>query len=57
MSMLTQAARFARSPQGRRLIAQATSFVQSPEGKRKLNEARERVIARGTRKVPPRSQP
>ena len=46
MSLFSSLARFARSPQGRRLTQQAMRYAQSPEGKRKIAEARERVAKR-----------
>lgn len=48
MSLITKAAMFARTPQGRRLIAKATGYAQSPEGKRRIAQVREQVIARGS---------
>ncbi len=49
MSLISKAARFAQSPQGRRLIDKATNYVQSPEGRRKIQQVREQVVTRGTR--------
>lgn len=36
MSIFAKAARFARSPQGKRLVRQASTYAKSPEGRRKL---------------------
>lgn len=52
MSLLSQAARFARSPQGRRAVAQAKRYAQSPQGRAKLDKARRQLAQRGTRRKP-----
>ena len=43
--MLKQAAQFARSEEGRKLIAQARKAASSPEGKRLLEQAKHLVKA------------
>ena len=43
MSMFSRLARFARSPQGRRLASQAMRYARSPEGKRRIADTRARV--------------
>jgi hypothetical protein len=48
MSLVNSLARFARSPQGRRLAQKAMRYAQSPEGKRKIAETRERLAGRRT---------
>lgn len=50
MSLVSKAAMFARSPQGRRLIAKAANYAQTPEGKRRIAALREQVAARGVKK-------
>lgn len=52
MSLVTKVAMFARSPQGRRLIAKATNYAQTPEGKRRIAALREQVAARGGKNAP-----
>jgi hypothetical protein len=49
MSMIARAARFARSPQGRRLAREVTRYARSPEGKRRIEQARRQVAARRSR--------
>ena len=49
MSLFSSAVRFARSPQGRRLMQQAMRYAQSPEGKRRIAQTRGRVANRRTR--------
>jgi hypothetical protein len=46
MPLMNQIARFARSPQGRRMAQQAMSYARSPEGKRKIAQVREQLAAR-----------
>ena len=52
MSIMSSIARFARSPQGRRLAQQAMTYARSPEGKRKIADARRQLAER--RRVRPR---
>jgi hypothetical protein len=52
MKLMTTLARFARSPQGRRMAQQAMNYAKSPEGKRKIEDARRQLAAR--RKPKPR---
>jgi hypothetical protein len=49
MSMMNRVARFARSPQGRRLFGQARRFAQSPEGRAKIDQVRRQIAARRSR--------
>jgi hypothetical protein len=49
MSLFSSLARFARSPQGRRLTQKAMRYAQSPEGRRKIAQTRERVASRRTK--------
>ena len=50
MSLVNKVISFARSPQGRRLIAKASNYAQTPEGRRRIAELREQVAARGAHK-------
>jgi hypothetical protein len=52
MSLMSKIARFARSPQGRRMAQQAMNYAKSPEGKRRIADARRQLAAR--RKPMPR---
>ena len=53
--LLGKAARFARSPQGKRAIRQATEYARSEQGRRQIAAARERLMAaRASRRQPPR---
>jgi hypothetical protein len=52
MSLMSKIAKFARSPQGRRMTQQAMSYAKSPEGRRKIADARTQLTAR--RKPKPR---
>ena len=49
MKLMTMIARFARSPQGRRMAQQAMTYAKSPEGKRKIAQAREQLARRRKR--------
>jgi hypothetical protein len=46
MSLMNKLARFARSPQGRRMAQQAMNYAKSPEGKRRIADARRQIAAR-----------
>jgi hypothetical protein len=46
MSLMSKLARFARSPQGRRMAQQAMNYAKSPEGKRRIADARRQLAAR-----------
>ncbi len=45
--LLTKAARFARTPQGRRAMEQAMRYAKSEKGKRQIAGAREKLAKRG----------
>ena len=46
MKLMSMVARFARSPQGRRMAQQAMNYAKSPEGKRRIADARRQLAAR-----------
>ena len=46
MSFISQLARFARSPQGRRLFGQAKRYAQSPQGRARIEQARRQLASR-----------
>jgi hypothetical protein len=50
MSLLSNAARFARSPAGRKALERARTMAADPRNKAKLDELRQRLAAR---KPPP----
>ena len=47
MSLISKAAQFARSPQGRRLAQQAIRMAQDPKTKRQIQSARAKLAQRG----------
>jgi hypothetical protein len=49
LSLFKSLARFAGSPQGRRMAEKAMRYAQSPEGKRRIAQTRERLLTRRTR--------
>ena len=49
MSLVTSIARFARSPQGRRLTQQAIRMAQDPKTRRQIADARAKLAQRGKR--------
>ena len=49
MSLVTKLAKFARSPQGRRLADQAVRAAKDPKTKRQIESARAKLVQRGRR--------
>ena len=49
MSLFSKVARFARSPQGRRLADQAVRAARDPKTKRQIQSARAKLLQRGRR--------
>jgi hypothetical protein len=47
MSLISKVGRFARSPQGKKLMRQAQEAASKPENRRKIAELRGRVGKRG----------
>jgi hypothetical protein len=45
-SLIDRIAKFARSPQGRRLTEQAKRYASDPKNRAKLDQARKRLMAR-----------
>jgi hypothetical protein len=45
MSLFRSAVRFARSPQGQRVLAQAKKAASDPKNKEKIEQLRDRVAA------------
>jgi hypothetical protein len=46
MSLFSTAARFARSPQGKKAMEKAKAFATKPETKEKIEQARERLTGK-----------
>ena len=46
MSLFSSAARFARSPQGRKALARAKEMAQDPKNKEKVEQVRKRLAER-----------
>jgi hypothetical protein len=47
MSLINRIARFARSPQGRRMASHASRYARSPQGRAKVQQVRRMIAARG----------
>ena len=47
MPLLSKLARFAASPQGKRLARKAMAYAQSPQGKARIAKARKKIAQRG----------
>ena len=52
MPLLSKLARFAASPQGKRLANKAMAYAQSPQGKARIAKARKKIAARGSGNKP-----
>jgi hypothetical protein len=52
MPLMKTIARFASSPQGRRLFGKAKAYASSPEGKAKIEQARKQISSRGSGSKP-----
>jgi hypothetical protein len=52
MPLLSKLARFASSPQGRRLANKAMAYAQSPQGRARIDKARKQIAARRTTTKP-----
>ena len=46
MSLISRITRFARSPQGRRMVSQASRYARSPQGRAKLQQVRGMIAGR-----------
>ena len=47
-------ARFAASPQGRRMFGKAKAYATSPEGRAKIDKARKQIASRGSSSSKPK---
>ena len=57
MSIFARAARFARSPKGKRLMRQASGYAKSPEGRKQLQRVMETAKSRrSTKSAPPKKR-
>jgi hypothetical protein len=54
MPLFSKLARFAASPQGKRLARKAMAYAQSPQGKARIDKARKQVAARRSSASKPR---
>ena len=52
MPLLSKLARFASSPQGKRLASKAMAYAQSPQGRARIENARKQIAARRTKPKP-----
>jgi hypothetical protein len=52
MPLLSKLARFAASPQGKRLARKAMAYAQSPEGRARIENVRKQIAARRTKPKP-----
>jgi len=52
MPLLNRIAKFATSPQGRRLFIKAKDYAQSPQGRRKIEQVQRQLAARRARQKP-----
>ena len=48
MSLLNKVAKFAKSPQGRRLADQAVRAAKDPKTKRQIEQVRTRLVRKGS---------
>jgi hypothetical protein len=52
MPIVNRIARFASSPQGRRLFNKAKAYAQSPEGRARIEQVRRQIAQRRSRAKP-----
>ena len=52
MPLLNKLAKFATSPQGRRLFTKAKDYAQSPQGRAKIAQVQQRLAERRSRPKP-----
>jgi hypothetical protein len=57
--LMDRIGRFARSPQGKRVISEAKRLAQDPQRRKQIDEVRRRLMSRGggRRGAGPRPQP
>jgi hypothetical protein len=46
MSLINRIARFARTPQGRRMLGQASRYARSPQGRARIDSLRRQIAGR-----------
>ena len=54
MPLMKTIARFAASPQGRRMFGKAKAYSQSPQGRAKVEQVRKQLAQRGGKRHKPR---
>lgn len=47
MSLISRIMRFARTPQGRRMMSDAGRYARSPKGRRQIDNVRRQLTSRG----------
>jgi hypothetical protein len=52
MPLMNKIAKFATSPQGRRLFTKAKNYAQSPQGRAKIAQVQKQLAARRSRPKP-----
>ena len=52
MPLMKTIARFAASPQGRRMFGKAKTYAQSPQGRAKVEQVRKQLAQRGSKPKP-----
>jgi hypothetical protein len=57
MSFLGRIGKFAKSPQGKKLMSQAQQMAKDPETKKKIADARQRLMHRDTKEAKPAAKP
>jgi hypothetical protein len=55
--LMDRIGRFARSPQGKRVMTEAKCLAQDPERREQIDEVRRRLASRGGRDAGPRPRP
>jgi hypothetical protein len=57
MSLLGRIGKFARSPEGKKLVTEAQDLAKDPRSKQKIAEARKRLIRRDAKENAPPPKP
>ena len=52
MPLMKSLARFAASPQGRRMFGKAKAYAASPQGRAKVDQVRKQLASRGSKPKP-----
>lgn len=57
MSFLSRIGKFAKSPEGKKLVKQAQDLAKDPQTKKKIEDARERLIHKDKPAAKPAQKP